>query len=727
MKVLVLGATGYIGGRLVPRLLKLGHTVRIIVRDPVRASSRPWADQVEILQGDLLDAESLVGSFEDIEVAFYLVHSMHAGGDFARQDREAAENFCAVAAGLPHVIYLGGPLPKKRAPDQPRGSEHLRSRAEIGRILNHYLPITEFRAGPIIGSGSASFEMVRYLTERLPILFAPRWVRNEVPTIAVRDVLAYLCLAAERKPSGVVEIGTESLSYAQMIQGYAHQRRLRRFIVPVPTWIPRRAGWRGIGYITPIPDHLAKVLVQGMEHPLRVRQFRAQRFFPEVVPISYQRAVELALQRMEERQVTTRWTDTPPGGVAYEYADQEGLVTEVRTRHVTASPEKVFKVIAGLGGDRGWLKWNWAWSLRGVIDRLLGGPGLSRGRRHPDNLTVGEALDFWRVEALRPFSYLRLRAEAKLPGRAWLHWDLRPDHGGTLLTQTASFTPRGLFGTLYWYLLYPFHTLIFQRLIVGIADLASAGGWQQLEAPEAGISSDQPKDPPKPNRTLLSDIWTYLINRTQASSEIDFTSEAARVNYGHRIMQRMDLDITGYSVINLHRVGVEAPARYVFEELLDWDRNSTCWPNQIATVERVEGSLGNLRIDLLGKSWFARTIGRRLRIPPLFRLILMRKQEVPPETEFDNARYLLYECKGGYPVGTLFFYVRSSIADSGENEATQVFLGVGFDFYGKRTWKLFWPVYRIWELVHDRVTANVLSRFKQLCEWRFARMQQGED
>ncbi len=725
-KVLILGATGYIGGRLVPRLLKLGHRLRVIVRDPERAASRPWGDQVEILRGDLLDPKSLEGAFEGIDTAYYLVHSMYAGKDFARKDRLSAENFCAAARGLAHVIYLGGPLPKKVAPDRPRGSEHLRSRAEIGRILHRNLPTTEFRAGPIIGSGSASFEMIRYLTERLPVMLAPHWVRNEVQPIAVRDVLSYLCLALDRGPVGVVEIGSESMSYRQMIQQYARLRRLRRLILLIPPWIPQRVGWRGLGLITPLPDSLTKVLVQGMELPLHIRTFRSKRYFPEIVPISYRRAVQLALLRIEEHAVTTRWSDTPPGGVAYEYADQEGMVREVRTRHVTASPEEIFAVLSGLGGQRGWLRWNWAWSLRGLIDQILGGPGLARGRRNPNELITGEALDFWRVEALKSPSLLRLRAEAKLPGHAWLQWDLRPDRGGTLLTQSALFTPRGLFGTLYWYGLYPFHRLIFKRLIVGIADLASTGGWRDRETGDAEVVDVGPKQPPKPSRTLLNDLRTFMFRRSCAPTKIDFSSQNARQDYSYRIVQRLDLDVTGYSVLNLHHVGVEAPTKYVFEELLDWDRNSSCWPNQIATVERLEGELDHLRIDLFGKSWLATNVARRLGLPPLFELHLLRKQSVSRDLDGDNARYLLYECKGGYPVGILVFYVRSSIGERGEREATQVFIGVGFDFYGQESWPLFHPVNRIWEFVHNRVTSNVLCRFKQLCEWRFERMQEGD-
>ena len=467
MRVLVTGATGYIGGRLVPRLLQRGHTVRVVVRDPDRLAGRPWADQVDIRGADFLDPRSLHGVFDGIEVAYYLVHSMYTGGDFARRERRAATHFCQAGARLPHVIYLGG-----LAPHSTRISKHLYSRADVGRVLAWHLPTTELRAGPIIGSGSASFEMVRYLTERLPIMVAPRWLLNLVQPIAVRDVLSYLTLALAGGPRGIVEIGGDQLTFKQMIQGYAKVRGLRRLVIVVPPFLPTWLGARWIGFITPIPNTLAVPLVEGILHPVTVNDDSAARLFPQVEPIRYQEAVRLALQRIQQDAVETHWSGALGDAPSYERRDWEGLIEEVRTLYLDVPPQLVFHEFAALGGDRGWLVWRWAWSARAALDRLLGGPGLRRGRRHPQELLPGEAVDFWRVETVTPPHLLRLRAEMKLPGRGWLQWEALPEKTGTRLIQTAAFAPRGLFGTLYWYLLYPFHRLIFTALIEAIAQRA---------------------------------------------------------------------------------------------------------------------------------------------------------------------------------------------------------------------------------------------------------------
>ena len=471
MRVLATGATGYIGGRLVPRLLRNGHTVRVLVRDPSRLAGRPWADRVDLARGDLLRPETLEGAFEGIDAAYYLVHSMYTGSDFAARDREAAENFCRAAANVRHLIYLGGLLPQGK-----RVSKHLRSRAEIGRILADHLPTTEFQAGPIIGSGSASFEMLRYLTERIPLMIAPGWVMNEIQPIAVRDVLAYLIAALERGPSGIVEIGGDRLTYKHMMLAYARRRGLYRWIVAVPPLIPARFGARFIGLVTPIPSALAVPLVEGMTQPLVADKQRAATLFGQIRPIRYQKAIRLALARIQEQAVETRWsgaqTDDAP---TYEHRDLRGLAREVRSIHVNASPDDVFRVFSSLGGEHGWLTWNWAWRVRGLMDQLLGGPGLRRGRRHPWELLSGEVVDFWRVEALEPPNLLRLRAEAKLPGQAWLQWEAIAERGGTRLTQTAAFAPHGLLGALYWYSLYPFHRLIFTDMINAIGLRASSG------------------------------------------------------------------------------------------------------------------------------------------------------------------------------------------------------------------------------------------------------------
>jgi uncharacterized protein YbjT (DUF2867 family) len=470
MDVLVTGATGYIGGRLVTRLLQEGHRVRVLVRDPARIEGRAWAERVEAVRGDLSDPASLAGACDGMDAAYYLVHSMYGGTDFARRDREAAHNFARVAAGLRRVVYLGGLLPQ--ADDV---SEHLRSRAEVGQILRDALPTLEIRAGPIIGSGSASFEMVRYLTERIPAMIAPRWIRNPVQPISVRDVLTYLLLALERGEPGVVEIGADRLTFKQMMEVYAEVRGLRRWIVPVPVLAPWLAA-RWVGLVTPIPNSLAVPLVEGVVHPVVADTRAARRWFPEVEPMPYRRAVELALERVERHEVQTRWSGALSRESSYEVTDWEGTVREVRTIHVHAPPEAVYRTFTGVGGERGWLVWEWAWELRGLLDRIVGGPGLRRGRRDPQQILRGEALDFWRVEAAEPPHRLLLRAEMKVPGKAWLEWCAYPEGGGTRLVQTAIFTPIGLAGTLYWYALYPVHARIFSDMVRAVGKQSERNG-----------------------------------------------------------------------------------------------------------------------------------------------------------------------------------------------------------------------------------------------------------
>jgi len=456
--VLVTGATGYIGGRLIPRLLERGHAVRVLARDARRVEGRSWRERVEVAEGDLADPASLRPALDGIDTAYYLVHSMTAGKDFAELDRRAARNFVSAAEGVRRVVYLGGLLPTG-----DDVSEHLASRAEVGEILRAGLPTVELRAGPIIGSGSASFEMVRYLTERLPAMIAPRWVLNEVQPIAVRDILAYLVAALEWPEPGVVEVGADRLTFKRMMEVYAEVRGLRRVIVPVPVFAPRLAA-RWVGLVTPIGNRLAVPLVEGVVHPVIADVSRARKLAPDIEPLPYRRAVELALERVETESVETRWSGAMGHAPTYEMDDREGTFREVRTRFVEASPTRVFSEFSRLGGDRGWLTWNLAWSLRGVMDRLAGGPGLRRGRRHPTELHPGESLDFWRVEAVDPPRLLRLRAEMKVPGRAWLQWEAVPEEGGTRLIQTARFAPRGLPGAAYWYVLYPLHRRIFSDL-----------------------------------------------------------------------------------------------------------------------------------------------------------------------------------------------------------------------------------------------------------------------
>ncbi len=468
MRVLVTGATGYIGGRLVPRLLARGHTVRVLVRDPDRVAARPWARDVEVHAGDLERPETLPPVLEGVDAAYYLVHQMDAGKGFPDRERRAAEAFATAAAGIRRVIYLGGLQPRGE-----RVSSHLSSRAQVGEVLRDRLPTLELRAGPVVGSGSASFEMVRYLTERLPAMVAPRWILNPVQPIAVRDVLSYLELGLEREVKGVVDVGTEPLTFREMMLEFARVRGLKRIIVPVPVLAPKLAAlW--VGLVTPIPNRLAVPLIEGVIHPVLADTERARREFPEVEPLPYAEAVRLALQRIVDRAVSTRWSDTLGSAPAFELTSQEGLIREVRSCRTYVAPERVFDAFCSLGGDRGWLFWDWTWKLRGLMDSLVGGPGLRRGRRHPTEALPGDAIDFWRVEAVEPPRLLRLRAEMKVPGRAWLQWEAVPDGDGTQLVQTALFEPHGLSGQLYWNALYPVHKVMFSALVRAIADLAAS-------------------------------------------------------------------------------------------------------------------------------------------------------------------------------------------------------------------------------------------------------------
>ncbi|MGJ3242448.1 MAG: SDR family oxidoreductase [Opitutales bacterium] len=461
MRILVTGATGYIGGRLVPRLFDAGHSVTVLVRQRRRMDGRPWADKVHVVEGDLNEPEVCRRALEGQEAAYFLVHGMTAGSGFENRDRRAAETFTTAAPDDCHIIYLGGIQPA----DTEHPSPHLASRAEVGQILNRNGQCTEFRAGPVIGSGSASFEMVRYLTERLPVMVTPRWVTNEVQPIAIRDVLSYLKAALEHPPAGIINIGMEPLTFRQMMHGYATCRGMKRWIFPLPVLAPRLAA-RWVGLVTPITNKIAIPLVEGILQPLTADTTDARRRYPDIEPIDYQTAVDLALQRIRERHVPTRWS----GSIAEEdtstFEDMEGIFRETRSRESTASPEALYRTAASIGGDKGWLTWRWAWKVRGLIDQLVGGPGLRRGRRDPEELLIGEAVDFWRVEKADEPHFLRLRAEMRMPGRAWLQWEISPrSGGGTRLTQTALFAPKGLPGLLYWYSTWILHLFIFPGMV----------------------------------------------------------------------------------------------------------------------------------------------------------------------------------------------------------------------------------------------------------------------
>jgi uncharacterized protein YbjT (DUF2867 family) len=440
MLILVTGATGYIGGQLVPQLLAAGHSVRVFVRNAAGLKNKPWAAEVDVAVGDILDRDAVRRALEGVDLAYYLIHSMMSEG-FEDLDRRAAAIFSTSAPStVQRIIYLGGLLPNGE-----RRSAHLRSRAETGKILRRTARVLEFRAGPIVGAGSASFEMLRYLTERLPAMVAPRWINNLVQPIAVDDVVRYLVLGATRDVTGVVEVGGDRLTFGDMMRTFAKIRGLRRLIIPVPILAPRIAGlW--VGLVTPIPNRLAVPLIEGIVEPVVANTDLTASLFPEVEPMPYRRAVELAISR-----------------------DREGVIRDERFVRVAASPSAVFAAFTSLGGQRGWRVWNAAWRLRGFLDRLIGGPGLRRGRRHPQELAEGETLDFWRVETIEKDRFLRLHAEMKVPGEAWLQWRVEEDGTGSQLRQTALFAPKGLLGLLYWYMLLPMHAYIFGALAKAIA------------------------------------------------------------------------------------------------------------------------------------------------------------------------------------------------------------------------------------------------------------------
>ena len=488
-RVLLTGATGYVGGRLLRKLEESGRPVRCMVRRPEALSGRATT-QTEIVYGDVLEPDCLHEAFAGVTAAYYLVHSMAASGPFAGADRRGAENFAAAArkSGVSRIVYLGGLGAEHDV------STHLESRHEVGRILRESgVPTIEFRASVVIGSGSVSFEIVRSLVDRSPVLLIPRWVVSRTQPIAVEDVLAYLLAALdlELAESRLFEIGgADRVVYADLMREYARQAGLRRAVIRVPLATPRISGlWLSV--VTPVYASIGRELIESLRNDTVVGDGSARELFP-IRPRGFREAIERALANEDREFAETRWSDALSayrgrnwGGVTF---GQRAVAS--RTIRVAASPEQTFAPIQRIGGKTGWYYGNGFWRLRGLLDKLVGGVGLRRGRRDPVRLAVGDTLDFWRVEAFEQDRLLRLSAEMKTPGRIWLQFEVNGDRAGTTLRQTAIFDPHGLAGLAYWYALYPFHCLIFEGMLRRIerAAIASARG----SVPRSPAQASQP-------------------------------------------------------------------------------------------------------------------------------------------------------------------------------------------------------------------------------------------
>ncbi|HSP73536.1 MAG TPA: SDR family oxidoreductase [Gaiellaceae bacterium] len=466
-RILLTGATGYVGGRLLNALLERSPEVRCLARQPEAIAPRPG---LEVAAGDALDPRAVRRALEGVDVAYYLIHAMGAAGGFEQLDRRAATIFAAAArdAGVRRIVYLGG------LGEGPGLSTHLASRHEVGRLLaSAGVEMVEFRASIVIGSGSLSFELVRSLTERLPVMITPRWVETRAQPIAIEDLIDYLVAAIDLKASGseIFEIGgADVATYGELMREYARRRGLRRLLVRVPVLTPRLSSlW--LGLVTPLNARIGRKLIESLPHETVVRDPRALERF-SIRPRGYREAIARALVNEDQELAATRWSDAfsvgeraprTPGGQTH------GRLVDTRVQSVAAPPAQAFAPVRRIGGGNGWYYANGLWQLRGFIDLLFGGVGLRRGRRDPETPAVGSALDFWRVEAYEPDRLLRLRAEMRLPGRAWLQFEVDGDAQGSRIRQTALFDPVGVAGLLYWYALLPLHKLVFRGMLDGIA------------------------------------------------------------------------------------------------------------------------------------------------------------------------------------------------------------------------------------------------------------------
>jgi uncharacterized protein YbjT (DUF2867 family) len=471
--ILLTGATGYVGGRLLRVLESRNEPLRCLARKPAFLQSRSGPN-TEIVHGDVLEPASLDAAFRDVKTAYYLVHSMASGHQYAKDDRRGALAFAAAArkAGVERIIYLGG---------LGHGNElspHLASRQEVGGILRDSgVPTVEFRASIVIGSGSLSFEMVRALVEKLPVMVTPRWANTRTQPIGIEDLVSYLVEALEHPAAtALYEIGgPDQVSYNDLMREYAHIRGLRRSMIPVPVLTPRLSSlW--LALVTPVYARVGRELVAGLRNETVVRDNRARQVF-RVRPRSVRDALQRALSNEDSIFAATQWSDALSAHRAPTWGGLKfgSRMVDSRTAWVPGSPDQAFRPIARIGGKTGWYWGNRLWRLRGAADWLVGGPGMRRGRRDSELLAPGDTVDFWRVEAFEPNHLLRLAAEMRLPGRAWLQFEVTPDAGGSLIRQTALFDPVGLTGLLYWYTLWAIHQLVFAGMLRSLVRAAKAG------------------------------------------------------------------------------------------------------------------------------------------------------------------------------------------------------------------------------------------------------------
>ena len=470
------GATGYVGGRLLRVFHREGRRLRCLVRRPEFLSHRV-PEGIEVVRGDVFDPDSLGVGLEGAESAYYLVHSMSDHGSFEEEDRRAARNFAEAArqCGVRRIVYLGG-----LGSDSDYLSPHLRSRQEVGEILRESgLCVIELRASIVVGSGSLSFEIVRALVERLPVMIAPKWVATPAQPIGIEDLLAYLAGALDLPAveSRIYEVGgADQVSYGDIMREYAAQRGLRRIIVPVPVLTPRLSSlW--LTLVSPVYARVGRLLIDGLRNPTLVRDQTSLQDFA-VRPMGIHQAIERALQNEDREFAETRWSDAlsaGPGNRSWGGRRFGSRIVDSHSVAVKCSTENAFGPVRRIGGKTGWYYGNWMWRIRGLLDSFLGGVGLRRGRRDPEHVRVGDTLDFWRVETVEENKRLRLFAEMKVPGRAWLEFEVLPGAQGSVIRQTAIFDPSGLSGLLYWYLLYPLHALIFRGMLRNIAGATSCG------------------------------------------------------------------------------------------------------------------------------------------------------------------------------------------------------------------------------------------------------------